>query len=71
MEFERVKRSHTHIDIAPLVDMVFLLLLFFMLTYHIVADYGIEVSLPEAATAAAQNPGRLEITVRADETIFV
>jgi biopolymer transport protein ExbD len=71
MEFERVKRHHSAINIAPLVDMIFLLLLFFMLTYQIVADHGIEVRLPEATSAEVQDSGMVEIMVDADENLYV
>ncbi|VAX30788.1 Biopolymer transport protein ExbD/TolR, partial [hydrothermal vent metagenome] len=36
MEFERKRYNHSHMNIAPLVDVVFLLLLFFMLTSSLV-----------------------------------
>ena len=42
-------------NIAPLVDVVFLLLLFFMLTSHLVQEPAIKIKLPESKTAEAQN----------------
>ncbi len=51
MEFERKRYNHTHINIAPLVDMVFLLLLFFMLTSHWIQEPAIRIRLPESSTA--------------------
>ena len=42
-------------NIAPLVDVVFLLLLFFMLTSHLVQEPAIRIKLPESKTADAQN----------------
>ncbi len=50
MEFER-KRYHIHLDIAPLVDVVLNLLLFFMLTSHLVGEPAIRVRLPDSTTA--------------------
>lgn len=50
MEFER-KRYHFHLDIAPLVDVVLNLLLFFMLTSHLVEEPGIKIRLPDSKTA--------------------
>lgn len=50
MEFER-KRYHVHLDIAPLVDVVLNLLLFFMLTYHLAEEPGIKIRLPDSKTA--------------------
>lgn len=71
MEFERIKRQHVHIDIAPLVDVVFLLLLFFMLAFQLVADHGFRVRLPDAATAQVQNTSEVEITVDAQGDLYV
>lgn len=54
MEFERRRRRHSHIDVAPLVDVVFNLLLFFVITYNVVADPAVKIRLPESRTADSQ-----------------
>ncbi len=51
MEFEGRARIHSHLDIAPLIDIVFLLLVFFMLTSTFLVPEAIELELPESATA--------------------
>ena len=48
MEFEGRARIATELNIAPLIDVVFLLLIFFMLTSTLITQEGIEVSLPGA-----------------------
>ncbi|BCB95943.1 hypothetical protein JZK55_08650 [Dissulfurispira thermophila] len=53
MEFERKRHNHSHMNIAPLVDVVFLLLLFFMLTSHLMQEPTIKIKLPESKTAEA------------------
>lgn len=63
MEFERKRHNHTHFNIAPLVDMVFLLLLFFMLTSHWIQEPAIRIRLPESSTA--------EIKAEQQKTIFI
>lgn len=50
MEFER-KRHHVHLDIAPLVDVVLNLLLFFMLTSHLIEESAIKIKLPDSTTS--------------------
>lgn len=55
MEFERKRHNHTHMNIAPLVDVVFLLLLFFMLTSHLIQEPVIKLKLPESKTAEAKD----------------
>jgi len=53
MDFEGRARIHSHLDIAPLIDIVFLLLVFFMLTSTFLVPEAIELELPESKTAVA------------------
>ncbi|MEW6067835.1 MAG: biopolymer transporter ExbD [Nitrospirota bacterium] len=63
MEFERRKHIHTHMNIAPLVDVVFLLLLFFMLSSHLIEETAIRIKLPESKTAETKNETVKIITI--------
>jgi biopolymer transport protein ExbD len=49
MRFKRNKENEPGLGIAPLVDIVFLLLIFFMLTSHFDIASGIRIRLPKAA----------------------
>ena len=51
MEFEGRARIHSHLDIAPLIDIVFLLLVFFMLTSTFMVPEAIELELPQSSSA--------------------
>jgi biopolymer transport protein ExbD len=62
MEFER-KRYHVHLDIAPLVDVVLNLLLFFMLTYHLIDEPAIKIRLPDSRTAESMTEISQTITI--------
>lgn len=53
MEFEGRARIQSHLDIAPLIDIVFLLLVFFMLTSTFATPEAIELELPESSSASA------------------
>ncbi len=53
MDFEGRARIHSHLDIAPLIDIVFLLLVFFMLTSTFMLPEAIELKLPESSSASA------------------
>lgn len=53
MEFEGLQRNRKIISLTPLIDIVFLLLVFFMLTAHFVKDEALDITLPEAETAKA------------------
>ncbi|MGK0673299.1 MAG: biopolymer transporter ExbD [Halothiobacillaceae bacterium] len=48
MNFRSRRRDEVGLDLTPLIDVVFLLLLFFMLTTTFVQTTRLEVDLPEA-----------------------
>lgn len=62
MEFER-KRYHAHLDIAPLVDVVLNLLLFFMLTSHLIEEPVIKIRLPDSTTAESMREISQTVTI--------
>jgi biopolymer transport protein ExbD len=71
MEFER-KRYHVRLDIAPLVDVVLNLLLFFMLTSHLVEEPAIKIKLPDSNTAESIRETSKTITItKRGEIYFV
>ncbi|HIJ60420.1 MAG TPA: biopolymer transporter ExbD [Nitrospirae bacterium] len=70
MEFERKRHNHTHMNIAPLVDVVFLLLLFFMLTSQLIQEPAIKLKLPESKTAESQKDEIKTILITKDGTIY-
>lgn len=70
MEFERKRHNHSHMNIAPLVDVVFLLLLFFMLTSRLVQEPVIKIKLPESKTAEAKNEAINTVTITKNGEIY-
>lgn len=68
MELERGLRQ---IDIAPLIDIVFQLLIFFMLTSSFIIQPGIRVNLPRAVTGGIVTEKNLVITVSAENVIYL
>ena len=51
VEFEGLQRNRKIPSLTPLIDIVFLLLVFFMLTAHFVKDQVLDISLPDAESA--------------------
>ena len=70
MEFERRRHNHIHMNIAPLVDVVFLLLLFFMLTSHFIQEPAIKIKLPDSKTAESEAETDRTITVTKTGEIY-
>jgi biopolymer transport protein ExbD len=58
------------LDIAPLIDVVFLLLLFFALTSSVVLSPGIRVALPKAATGKTLGASHVVITLTKEHVVY-
>jgi biopolymer transport protein ExbD len=71
LEFERHNRSEVRIDMTPLIDMVFLLLIFFVLSSHFVSHQGLKVKLPSAAHAQTQKNEDVTVTIDKDGPILL
>lgn len=56
----------SEINVSPLIDMVFILLIFFIVTTVFVEETGIEVDKPQAASAAALEKNSVLLAVTAD-----
>ena len=52
MKFRRSNAQEQQIDISPLIDMVFILLIFFMVSTTFVKDMKLELERPGAASAS-------------------
>jgi biopolymer transport protein ExbD len=71
MEFERQRRDSGDINITPIIDMVFLLLIFFLLTSNFIKDKGIKVNLPPSSSSYSQKQERITINIGQDGLINV
>ena len=68
----RYRRDRTvDVNMAPLIDMTFILLIFFLVTTSFVKEAGIEVDRPEAATAQISDENGLIVGIDARGRIFV
>jgi biopolymer transport protein ExbD len=67
----RAGRAGPEINMAPLVDMVFTLLLFFLVTTTFTRETGVEVSRPAAASAREMERDALLVALTRDGAIFV
>jgi biopolymer transport protein ExbD len=68
MELEHGLKS---IDIAPLIDIVFQLLIFFMLTSSFIIQPGIKVNLPKAVTSEVVKFENVEIVISGENVAYV
>jgi biopolymer transport protein ExbD len=68
-------RRKPDVQMSPLIDVVFLLLIFYAVTTQFVTDERLKLKLPEAKTAEAEGVGREEappeVKVAADGTVWI
>nr|WP_320114096.1 biopolymer transporter ExbD [uncultured Desulfuromonas sp.] len=67
----RAKRQGLELNIAPLIDMVFILLIFFLVTTSFVRETGIDVQRPTANTAVSKEKATILIAISDDDCIYV
>jgi biopolymer transport protein ExbD len=63
--------DETGIDLAPMLDFVLNLLIFFIITTSFVREAGITVSRPEAETAVHEENGNILIAIRSNGEIWM
>lgn len=68
MKFPRQPVEPASIDLTPLIDVVFLLLIFFMVSTTFTREREMTVQLPEASVEAVadESPDRIEIEISAE-----
>lgn len=72
MKFPRKARPEEGINLTPLIDVVFLLLIFFMVSTTFTKETHLELDLPEATAAPLlEDSGRIDVVVNADGAYFV
>ena len=71
LEFERRKKPESDLNMMPLIDMIFLLLIFFVLSSHFVSHEGFKVKLPRAAHAKTQRNEQVTVFINKEGNIFL
>jgi len=61
----------TSIDLTPMLDVIFIMLIFFIITATFVKEAGIEVNRPEAVTAVMQEKANILIAIDAENRIWI
>jgi len=59
------------IDITPLLDVVFIMLIFFIVTATFVKEAGIDVTRPDAATAVKKESANILIAIGPNNDVWI
>lgn len=61
----------TEIDLTPMLDVVFIMLIFFIVTASFIKEAGIEVNRPEASTATKKENVNILVAVSPTNEIWI
>lgn len=67
----RKSREPSGIDISPLIDMVFILLIFFMVSTTFVKDLDLDIDRPSASTAKPSSAQAIRVFIDKQGNTFV
>ena len=65
------KSDEVELNMSPLIDMIFILLIFFLVTTTFVKESGVEVNRPIAASAVAKEETNIVIGVTKEGMVWI
>ncbi|MBW2367595.1 MAG: biopolymer transporter ExbD [Deltaproteobacteria bacterium] len=68
--FSRQRRVADELNMAPLIDMIFILLIFFLVTTSFVKEAGVDVQRPIASSAKSKEKTNLIVAVTHEGSIY-
>jgi len=71
MQFRRRSRAEIAINMAPLIDVIFLLVIFFAVSTTFLESAGLDLELPESSSTAERKTEDLTVTLSSNGTLFL
>lgn len=65
------QEEEAEINITPMLDVVFIMLIFFIVTASFVKESGIDVNRPDAATATVKERGNILVAITDTNQIWI
>lgn len=65
------EEEESQIDLTPMLDVVFIMLIFFIVTSTFVKEAGVDVSRPNADTAVVTESNSIQIGITASNQVFM
>ncbi len=63
--------DESQIDLTPMLDVVFIMLIFFIVTSTFVKEAGVDVTRPDAETAVPTDSSSIQIGIAANNQIWI
>jgi biopolymer transport protein ExbD len=64
-------QDETELDMTPMLDVVFIMLIFFIVTTSFVKESGVTVSMPQAESASQQDNTNIFIAITAEGEVWI
>lgn len=68
---QRQQDEESAIDVTPMLDVVFIMLIFFIVTSVFIKEAGIEVNRPDATTATSKDNVSILVAINAANEIWI
>ena len=65
------QEDEASLDMTPMLDIVFIMLIFFIVTSSFIKESGIDVSSPSASTAERKERGNILIAISAEGEVWI
>ena len=66
-----VSKEETEINLTPMLDVVFIMLIFFIVTTSFVKETGVDINRPSAATSQQKSKANILIAIRSNGEIWI
>ncbi len=63
--------EESEVDLTPMLDVVFIMLIFFIVTASFVKEAGIDITRPPAATAERKERGNILVAITENDQIWI
>jgi len=67
----KLRKQGVELNMAPMIDMVFILLIFFLVSTSFVRETGIEINRPTAATAEKHQKDNILVAINSEGQIYM
>jgi len=67
----RKTKEETEINLTPMLDVVFIMLIFFIVTTSFVKEAGVQVNRPSASTAEQKGKANIIVAIRSNDEIWI
>lgn len=71
MRYKERDSTQQEINISPLIDIVFILLIFFMVSATFVKDYDLDINRPKASSATPSSTKAIRIHIDSSGDVFI